>query len=309
MNESESVVIDVGVEEEEDRQWSFRQVVAYRKYYGDPEIINISARCLASFNGFDICLSGILGMGVDHVMMILYWFYSVAHIQICGICTHLSKFKVEFSHKNVKSAIQLISRANLIFRFFHTIINYNSLRVFLLSICAKDAVYAKASPAVTSVLDEFNVCIFACGQTGIGKTFTMRGTHENRRVNYKTLEQVFRMTNERSTTPRYELFIFNICAHFLPKKNIKIYTDDCGKCKGDAVLSYEDPSAAHSAGGFYNNHDLRGYTINVAMAKKSAPRDPSSFGHGFYEWNVFHPLEKPQKRRERFPSFSWHFMF
>ncbi|KAF6141916.1 hypothetical protein GIB67_037884 [Kingdonia uniflora] len=28
----------------------------------------------------------------------------------------------------------------------------------------------------------------------------------------------------------------------------------------------------------------------------SAPRDPSSFGHGFYEWNVFHPLEKPQKR-------------
>ncbi|KAF6144837.1 hypothetical protein GIB67_038936 [Kingdonia uniflora] len=62
--------------------------------------------------------------------------------------------------------------------------------------------------------------------------------------------------------------------------SIKIYTDDSGKCKGDAVLSYEDPSAAHSAGGFYNNHDLRGYKINVAMAEKSAPRDPSSFGHG-----------------------------
>lgn len=25
-----------------------------------------------------------------------------------------------------------------------------------------------------------------------------------------------------------------------------------GNNKGDAVLSYEDPSAAHSAGGFYN---------------------------------------------------------
>ncbi|KAF6162608.1 hypothetical protein GIB67_003154, partial [Kingdonia uniflora] len=61
--------------------------------------------------------------------------------------------------------------------------------------------------------------------------------------------------------------------------SIKIYTDDSGKCKGDAVLSYEDPSAAHSAGVFYNNHDLRGYKINVAMAEKSAPRDPSSFGH------------------------------
>ncbi|KAF6174063.1 hypothetical protein GIB67_020245, partial [Kingdonia uniflora] len=57
---------------------------------------------------------------------------------------------------------------------------------------------------------------------------------------------------------------------------IKVYP-----CKGDAVLSYKDPSAAHSVGGFYNNHDLRGYKINVAMAEKSAPRDPSSFGHGY----------------------------
>jgi hypothetical protein len=34
--------------------------------------------------------------------------------------------------------------------------------------------------------------------------------------------------------------------------NIKIYTDESGKAKGDACLAYEDPSAAHSAGGFYN---------------------------------------------------------
>jgi hypothetical protein len=35
--------------------------------------------------------------------------------------------------------------------------------------------------------------------------------------------------------------------------NIKIYTDDSGKAKGDACLAYEDPAAAHSAGGFYNS--------------------------------------------------------
>lgn len=34
--------------------------------------------------------------------------------------------------------------------------------------------------------------------------------------------------------------------------NIKIYTDEMGNNKGDACLAYEDPSAAHSAGGFYN---------------------------------------------------------
>ena len=35
--------------------------------------------------------------------------------------------------------------------------------------------------------------------------------------------------------------------------NIKIYTDEQGNNKGDVVLTYEDPSAAHSAGCFYNN--------------------------------------------------------
>jgi RNA-binding protein FUS len=35
--------------------------------------------------------------------------------------------------------------------------------------------------------------------------------------------------------------------------NIKIYTDEKGNYKGDACLAYEDPSAAHSAGGFFNS--------------------------------------------------------
>ncbi|CAL5426920.1 unnamed protein product [Camellia sinensis] len=60
--------------------------------------------------------------------------------------------------------------------------------------------------------------------------------------------------------------------------NIKIYTDEQGNNKGDAVLSYEDPSAAHCAGGFYNGHDLRGYKISVAMAEKSAPKAPPASG-------------------------------
>lgn len=50
-----------------------------------------------------------------------------------------------------------------------------------------------------------------------------------------------------------------------------------GNNKGDAVLSYEDPSAAHSAGGFYNNYDMRGFKINVAMAEMSAPKAPPAY--------------------------------
>ncbi|GJP35667.1 hypothetical protein CLOM_g20184, partial [Closterium sp. NIES-68] len=54
--------------------------------------------------------------------------------------------------------------------------------------------------------------------------------------------------------------------------NVKLYTDERGRNKGDGVLTYEDPQAAHSAGGFFNGHTVRGSTIKVSMAEKSAPR-------------------------------------
>ncbi|XP_028121026.1 kinesin-like protein KIN-14S [Camellia sinensis] len=71
----------------------------------------------------------------------------------------------------------------------------------------QEAVFIQTSPIVTSVLDGYNVCIFAYGQTGTGKTFTMEGTPENRGVNYRTLEDLFRISNERSGFMRYELFV------------------------------------------------------------------------------------------------------
>ncbi|KAF2316879.1 hypothetical protein GH714_042220 [Hevea brasiliensis] len=71
----------------------------------------------------------------------------------------------------------------------------------------QEAVFAQTKPIVTSVLDGYNVCIFAYGQTGTGKTFTMEGTPENRGVNYRTLEELFRISQERSGVLRYELFV------------------------------------------------------------------------------------------------------
>ncbi|KAM7516912.1 hypothetical protein LguiA_006495 [Lonicera macranthoides] len=68
-------------------------------------------------------------------------------------------------------------------------------------------VYMDASPMVISVLDGYNVCIFAYGQTGTGKTFTMEGTEQNRGVNYRTLEQLFRMVEERKDTHSYNISV------------------------------------------------------------------------------------------------------
>jgi kinesin family member C2/C3 len=68
-------------------------------------------------------------------------------------------------------------------------------------------VYVDASPLVTSVLDGYNVCIFAYGQTEIGKTFTMEGTESNRGVNYRTLEELFDIAEERKGIVTYDLFV------------------------------------------------------------------------------------------------------
>lgn len=71
----------------------------------------------------------------------------------------------------------------------------------------QEAVFAQTKPVVTSVLDGYNVCIFAYGQTGTGKTFTMEGTSENRGVNYRTLEELFSVSKDRNGITRYELFV------------------------------------------------------------------------------------------------------
>lgn len=77
--------------------------------------------------------------------------------------------------------------------------------------------FADASPVVTSVLDGYNVCIFAYGQTGTGKTFTMEGTGQNRGVNYRTLELLFKLIEERK-----EISTFGISVSVLEVYNEQI---------------------------------------------------------------------------------------
>ncbi|CAI9286680.1 unnamed protein product [Lactuca saligna] len=68
-------------------------------------------------------------------------------------------------------------------------------------------VFEDTSSFATSVLDGYNVCIFAYGQTGTGKTFTMEGTDGNRGVNFRTLEELFRVIDERKNQIRYEICV------------------------------------------------------------------------------------------------------
>ncbi|XP_054821102.1 kinesin-like protein KIN-14P [Prosopis cineraria] len=70
-------------------------------------------------------------------------------------------------------------------------------------------VYSDIQPFIRSVLDGYNVCIFAYGQTGSGKTYTMSGpngvTKETYGVNYRALNDLFSISENRRTSVVYEI--------------------------------------------------------------------------------------------------------
>ncbi|XP_019443766.1 PREDICTED: kinesin-like protein KIN-14Q isoform X2 [Lupinus angustifolius] len=68
-------------------------------------------------------------------------------------------------------------------------------------------IFEDTAPFATSVLDGYNVCIFAYGQTGTGKTFTMEGTEVARGVNFRTLEKMFDIIKERESVYRYDVCV------------------------------------------------------------------------------------------------------
>ncbi|XP_019257869.1 PREDICTED: kinesin-like protein KIN-14P [Nicotiana attenuata] len=72
-------------------------------------------------------------------------------------------------------------------------------------------VYSDIQPLIQSVLDGYNVCIFAYGQTGSGKTYTMTGpdkvSEENLGVNYRALNDLFKISQMRGSTFKYEITV------------------------------------------------------------------------------------------------------
>ena len=62
----------------------------------------------------------------------------------------------------------------------------------------QEQVFEDTAPLVTSCVDGYNVCLFAYGQTGAGKTYTMMGPPDNRGVNLRALNELFRLTREKN---------------------------------------------------------------------------------------------------------------
>ena len=59
---------------------------------------------------------------------------------------------------------------------------------------------------------------------------------------------------------------------------MKIYKDESGRPKDEALITYDDPMAAQSAPGFYDGYELKGKKLQVSIATASKKKDDDGGG-------------------------------
>uniref|UniRef100_A0ABM5EUB0 Kinesin-like protein n=2 Tax=Pogona vitticeps TaxID=103695 RepID=A0ABM5EUB0_9SAUR len=71
----------------------------------------------------------------------------------------------------------------------------------------QEDVFQEVQALVTSCIDGYNVCIFAYGQTGAGKTYTMEGTLENPGINQRALRLLFSEVQAKASDWDYKITV------------------------------------------------------------------------------------------------------
>ncbi|PIC45428.1 hypothetical protein B9Z55_005450 [Caenorhabditis nigoni] len=70
---------------------------------------------------------------------------------------------------------------------------------------SQEQIFNEVSPIITSCIDGYNVCIFAYGHTGSGKTYTMDGPVELPGINQRAIMQLFETAKERTGDIKYDI--------------------------------------------------------------------------------------------------------
>ena len=97
----------------------------------------------------------------------------------------------------------------------------------------QEDVFTDAEPLMTSVLDGYNVCIFAYGQSGTGKTFTMEGTPKAPGLAPRAMQRLFDVMCEREAGENFK--------HEAYLSMMEIYNENSEICHENANL-YRAPA-------------------------------------------------------------------
>ncbi|KAK9392882.1 kinesin-like KIFC3 [Crotalus adamanteus] len=71
----------------------------------------------------------------------------------------------------------------------------------------QEDVFQEVQALITSCIDGYNVCIFAYGQTGAGKTYTMEGSPDNPGINQRALRLLFSEVQSKAPDWNYSITV------------------------------------------------------------------------------------------------------
>ncbi|WKX96693.1 hypothetical protein Q1695_012826 [Nippostrongylus brasiliensis] len=71
----------------------------------------------------------------------------------------------------------------------------------------QEQIFAQVSPIITSCIDGYNVCLFAYGHTGSGKTYTMEGPRADPGINQRAIMQLFEVAGSVDGDIEYEITV------------------------------------------------------------------------------------------------------
>ncbi|KAB5565239.1 hypothetical protein DKX38_005293 [Salix brachista] len=116
---------------------------------------------------------------------------------------------------------------------------------------SQDEVFTEAEPIIKSVLDGYNACIFAYGQTGTGKTFTMEGDGDTPGIVPRAMEALFKQAVDSDhafliSFSMLEIYMGNLKDLLVPKPTkatdpmppcLSIQTDPTGGVEIDNLVA------------------------------------------------------------------------
>ncbi|XP_014514884.1 kinesin-like protein KIN-14U isoform X1 [Vigna radiata var. radiata] len=101
---------------------------------------------------------------------------------------------------------------------------------------SQESVFVEVEPILRSAMDGHNVCVFAYGQTGTGKTFTMDGTNEQPGIIPRALEELFHQASLDSSSAftfsmsMLEVYMGNLRDLLAPKPSGRPHEQPMTKC-------------------------------------------------------------------------------
>jgi kinesin family protein C2/C3 len=133
-------------------------------------------------------------------------------------------------------------------------------------------IFADTRPLMSSVLDGFHVCIFAYGQTGAGKTHTMEGPAGDPGVNYRALDELFRLIDERRGDWEYRVRVSMV--EIYNEQLRDLLNEDAGAARKLDIRHVGQSGGRHGA----KHVVITGLTTMVAEAA-DAVRRITAFGY------------------------------